>query len=135
MLRQDTSPIQFDTTRRMDNRSVLTSGKAGVVIPFSYAPLLRGDSASGRVAIDMQLAEMPKPLENMVIARGQAWFVPRPALPQFSGLDEYTHSYQGKDITTSGLLLIHPKSLATTITPKTPSPLSNSNLLSGHAIA
>jgi hypothetical protein len=102
MLRQSATPIQFDRTRRPDNRNVRTTGPAGVVIPVSVAPMLRGDSGSGRIQLSMELAEMPKPLENAVIGRAQAWFVPRPALPQFVGLDEYTHAFHGKTPTALG---------------------------------
>jgi hypothetical protein len=99
MIKQNAEPLQYGMTRRMDNVALRTSGNAGVVIPVAVAPLLRKDSASGRIAIQMELAEMPKPLENAVIARGQVWFVPRPSLPYYSGLDEYTHAYHGKSIT------------------------------------
>ena len=102
MLRQDTRPIEFGRTMRSDNVSLLTSGPAGKVIPVTFFPLLRGDSATGTIQIDMELAEMPKPLENAVIARCQAWAVPRPALPYWEGLDEFTHAYQGKNVTSLG---------------------------------
>jgi hypothetical protein len=95
MLRQDENPIAFDMTRRMDNCSVLTSFDAGVIAPVCYAPLLRGDSASGQININLALAEMPKPLENAVIARAQAWFWPKTADPRFSGIDEARHAYHG----------------------------------------
>lgn len=101
-VRQDTQPIQFGFTRRMDNTSIRTSGPAGVSIPLVAGPIFRGDSVAGRVLIDAELAEMPKPLENAVIAKAQFWVVPRPALPQFEGLDEYTHSYHGKTISRLG---------------------------------
>lgn len=102
MIKQNATPMEYGMTRRPDNVSLRTSGDAGVVIPVAVAPLFRKDSAAGRIAIQMELAEMPKPLENAVLARGQVWFVPRPALPQFSGLDEYTHSYHGKQVTNLG---------------------------------
>lgn len=95
-VKQASAPVPFDTTRRMDNASILSSGRAGVVQPVSFSNLHRGDSASGRVTLQVDLAEMPKPLENAVIARVQAWCIPRPALPQFAGIDEYTHAYHGK---------------------------------------
>lgn len=98
-VRQSDKAMAYDMTRRMDNASILTSGKAGVVLPFTVAPLFRGDSASGRMVLDLELAEMPRPVENAIIARAQVWCVPRPALPQFSGLDEYVHSYHGASIT------------------------------------
>lgn len=80
----------------------MTSGRAGKVVPLDYFPLLRGDSASGKVGIDLDLAEMPKPLLNAVTANFQAWFVPKSAHPQFSGLDEFMHAYQGDQIKALG---------------------------------
>jgi hypothetical protein len=101
MLRQDENPISFDVTRRMDNCSVLTSFDAGVVAPVCYAPLFRGDSASGQININLALAEMPKPLENAVIARAQAWFWPKSADPRFTGIDEARHAFHGTAMTRS----------------------------------
>jgi len=60
---------------------------------LGYAPILRGDSASGKVAIDLELAEMPRPLLNGVMMNVQAWFVFKTAHPQFSGRDEFIASY------------------------------------------
>lgn len=101
-MRQSTKPVQFDRTKRPDAANTMTSGRAGVVVPVGYAPLLAGDSASGRVVIDLQLKEMPRPLRNAVVGNIQAWFVPRSALPQFSGYDEFMHSRQGKVIKALG---------------------------------
>jgi hypothetical protein len=111
MVRQNAAPVEYNRSLRYDNVSCLTSVPAGVVAPITYAPLFRGDSATGRVDITAQLAEMPKPLENAVIMRAQAWFVPRPAFPQFAGVDDYAHSYQGKDITRLGASAATPPSL------------------------
>ena len=101
-VRQSTNPIEFDRSRRFDNVSALTSGNAGQVIPITVAPMHRGDSCSGRIEVSLELAEQPKPLKNAVLARLQAWFVPRPALPHFSGLDEVTAAFHGKDISALG---------------------------------
>jgi len=98
-VRQNTQPVAFDMTRRPDNVSVLTSTTAGVVCPVTYAPLLRGDSASGRVQMNLQLAEMTRPVNNAILARAQAWFVPRPALPLFTGVEDFVRSYEGKAAT------------------------------------
>lgn len=114
MLRQNQTPIQYDMTRRPENASILTSGRAGKVYPIAAFGLLRGDSASGRIDIGIELAEMPRPVENAILARAQVWCVPRPAFPQFSGLDEYTHSYQGKDIAQLGAANRTPPSLFNT---------------------
>jgi hypothetical protein len=107
--------MEYGTTVRPDNASILTSGRAGVVIPVSVIPMHRGDSASGRIDINMQLAEMPRPIENAVIGRGQVWVVPRPALPQFSGLTDYTHAWSGEDITALGQADRSPPSLFNTV--------------------
>lgn len=95
MARQSTTPVQFDLSTRRDDDVAMTSIRAGGVFPLGFVPLLRGDSASGKIAIDGQLGPMPRPLYNAVMARVQAWFVPKPAHPQFAGEDEFMHSYQG----------------------------------------
>lgn len=115
MLRQNANPMNYQTTRRPDNASILTTGRAGEVIPITAGPLLRGDSASGRIDIEAQLAEMPKPLENLVVMRAQAWVVPRPAFPQFESPAEYNHSYEGSDITKLGASSRTPPSLFSTV--------------------
>jgi hypothetical protein len=102
MARQSKTPVQFQRTTRRDDNVTMSSGRAGKVVPVTYFPLLRGDSASGRVAVDIELGEMPRPLLNGVIASFQAWFVPKSAHPQFSGMDEFMHSYQGEDIKALG---------------------------------
>lgn len=98
MARQAQTPVKFNRTTRKDSTTTMTSARAGVVAPIAYIPVLRGDSASGRVGIDIELGEMPRPLANGVVANFQAWFVPKSAHPQFSGPDEFMHSYQGEQI-------------------------------------
>ncbi|AXH73823.1 MAG: major capsid protein [Microviridae sp.] len=95
MARQNTAPVQFQRSVRDDNGILMTSGRAGIVMPLAYVPLLRGDSAAGRISVDMNLAEMPKPLLNAVFVNLQAWFVPKSAHPQFYGIDDFLYSYQG----------------------------------------
>lgn len=102
MARQSTSPVNFNRTTRTDENVIMTSGRAGNVQMLTYIPTLRGDSVSGRIGIDADLAEMPRPLRNSVIANFQAWFVPKTAHPQFSGMDEFIHSYQGEQISSLG---------------------------------
>lgn len=102
MARQSTTPVQFNKSTRKDTAVLMTSAKAGVVVPVGYVPLLPGDSASGRVGIDVQLKEMPKPLLNAVHANVQAWFVPKSAHPQFSGRDELLHAMTGDKIKALG---------------------------------
>lgn len=98
MARQSTTPVSFNQSTRKDTAVLMTSARAGVVVPVGYVPLLPGDSASGRVGIDIQLKEMPKPLLNAVHANVQAWFVPKSADPRFSGRDELMHAMTGEAI-------------------------------------
>lgn len=114
-VRQNALPVGYSMSRRPDNASILTTGKAGEVIPVSFAPLFRGDSVSGRIIVNMALAEMSKPIENAVIGRAQVWVIPRPALPQFGGIDEYVHSYHGTDATALGRAARTPASLFATV--------------------
>lgn len=98
MARQSTAPVQFNRTTRKDTAVLMSSARAGRVVPAGYIPLLAGDTASGRVGIDIQLKEMPRPLLNAVHANIQAWFVPKSAYPQFSGRDELNHARTGETI-------------------------------------
>lgn len=102
MARQSTTPMAFPMTTRKDNAVTMTSGEAGKVVLVDFIPVLRGDTVSGRFGIDIDLAEMPRPLLNAVTANVQAWFVPKSAYPQFAGYDEFMNSYQGKQITALG---------------------------------
>lgn len=102
MARQNTAPVSFNRSVRSDDGVLMSSGRAGDVRPVAYIPLLRGDSASGRISIDMNLAEMPRPLLNAVVANVQAWFVPKSAFPQFAGTDEFLNSYMGTNIEALG---------------------------------
>jgi hypothetical protein len=116
MVRQSDQAIAYDMTRRMDNASIITTGFAGQVIPVTFMPLHRGDSAAGRLDFGLELSEMPRPVENAIIARAQAWCIPRPAFAQFTGLDEYQHSFHGTDITQLGAAARTPPSYFNTTT-------------------
>ncbi|WP_198672071.1 hypothetical protein, partial [Pseudogemmobacter bohemicus] len=98
MARQSTTPVTFNRSVRNDRAVLMTSGRAGVVVPVGFIPLHAGDSCGGRVALDVELREMPKPLLNGVTANFQAWFVPKSAHPQFSGRDELLHARTGEPI-------------------------------------
>lgn len=102
MARQSTSPVSFARSVRPDTAVLMSSGRAGVVQPVCFIPLLAGDSCSGRVGIDVQLKEMPKPLLNGAWANMQAWFVPKSAHPQFPGRDELLHARTGVTIKSLG---------------------------------
>lgn len=100
MNRQNTTPIQHSRTRRRDIQMRATSGRAGKVMPVAYVNVLRGDRVSGRVDLDVRLAELAKPLMNGAIVKAHAWLVPKSAHPQFAGLDEFRASYSGGQIKT-----------------------------------
>ena len=102
MARQSSTPVPFEASMRPDNEVIMTSGRAGVVVPLGYIPILPGESLSGRVGVDIKLAEMPKPLLNGVVANVQAWAVPRSAFPQFPGRDELNHAMSGEMIKSLG---------------------------------
>lgn len=101
-MRQSTKAVEFNRSIRTDEVVLMTSGRAGKVVPVGYVPLLPGDSCAGRVGVDIQLGEMPRPLLNAVTANVQAWFVPKTAMPQFSGPDEIAHAFSGKPIRSLG---------------------------------
>lgn len=102
MARQSTTPVSFAPSTRPDEAVIMSSGRAGVVQPLGFIPLLAGDSCSGRVGFDLDLAEMPKPLLNAATANFQAWFVPKSSHPQFPGRDELMHSMTGQVIKSLG---------------------------------
>ena len=98
MARQSTTPVQFQRSTRKDTAVLMTSARAGVVVPIGFVPLLPGDSAAGRLAVDVQLKEMPKPLLNAVHANVQAWFVPKSAHPRYASKEELLHAFTGEKI-------------------------------------
>lgn len=99
--RQATQPVVYNKSVRKDAATLMTSGRAGKVYPLAYIPLLREDSASGRVAVEMALAEMPRPLLNAVFANFQAWFVPKEIDPRFASSHDAMAAYVGEDIETA----------------------------------
>lgn len=115
MARQSTTPVQFNRTSRPDTNTLMSSARAGVVNCAGYFPLYPGDSCSGKVGIDVDLAEMPRPLLNSVICNFQAWFVPKQCHPQFSGYDEYLAAFQGETIKTLGAADRDPPELFTVV--------------------
>lgn len=102
MARQSTAPVQFSKTKRAEKINTMSSARAGVVVPMAYAPLLAGDSASGRLVAEIRLKEMPKPLLNGTVANFQAWVIPKSAHPTFPGRDELMHARTGEVIKSLG---------------------------------
>lgn len=115
MARQSSTPVPYENSLRPDNRVVMTSGRAGVVVPLGYIPVLPGESVAGRVGIDLKLAEMPRPLVNAVVANFQSWFAPKTAFPQFPGRDELNHAMTGDPIKSLGAADRSPPPFFTTI--------------------
>lgn len=116
MARQSSTPVPYEASMRPDSEVIMTSGRAGVVVPVGYIPVLPGESMSGRVGIDIKLAEMPRPLLNAVAANVQAWFVPKSAMPQFPGRDELNHAMTGEPIKSLGASDRTPPAYFSTIT-------------------
>ena len=102
MARQSSTPVAFKKSTRKDTAVLMSSARAGVVVPVGYIPLLPGDSASGSLGVDVALKEMPKPLLNAVMCNVQAWYVPKSAHPQFPGRDELMHAMTGEAIKALG---------------------------------
>lgn len=115
MARQSSTPVPYENTLRPDNRVAMTSGRAGVVVPLGYIPVLPGESVGGSVGCDLKLAEMPRPLLNAVVANFQAWLVPKTAMPQFPGRDELNHAMTGEVIKSLGAADRSPPPFFTTI--------------------
>ena len=108
MARMSNTPVQFNRTTRPHIVNRMTSGRAGECMIIDYAQLYRGDSASGRVMVQAELAEMPRPLLNGVMANVQAWFVPKSAHPRFEGHTDFVPAWRGADIETIGGPRTHP---------------------------
>lgn len=101
-MRQSMSPVQFNRSTRVDTGNIRTSGRAGVVVPVGFLPVLVGDSVGGSVGIDIALAEMDRPLDVGVYAKFQSWFIPKTADPRFSGRDEFMAAMTGNPVKALG---------------------------------
>lgn len=102
MARQATAPVTFSRSTRKDEGVLMSSGMAGVVTPILIIPLLKGDSLSGQMAVDVDLGLMPRPLMNPVFCNVQCWFVPKASFPRFAGTDEFLNSYTSTKIRALG---------------------------------
>lgn len=92
-----TSPIAVEKSIRAEQVRVLTSCKAGKVVPVTYIPLLREDRVSrGSVTIKLDMAETIHPLMNAVNVTAYAHIVPFLAFERFGGsMETLNRSYQG----------------------------------------
>lgn len=90
-----TAPIAVEKSVRGDEIRVLTSCKAGKIVPVSYIPVLREDRVSrGRVRLALQMDETVHPLMNAVNVTAYAHFVPFLAFERFGGMETFNRSYQ-----------------------------------------
>lgn len=83
--RQHTAPRKVKKTKRNHPLVTLTSLPAGKQVPVAFIPILREDSARGRVAIKFDMMETSELLMNPIRVYGEAWLVPHLADPRFGG--------------------------------------------------
>lgn len=92
-----TSPLDVPLSVRPDNARGLSSGRAGVVQPLHYIPVLREDKLSGSFRLNIKTREMPRLLANPINVEVRADFVPFLAFERFGGsLDKFNDSYIGR---------------------------------------
>lgn len=92
-----TSPIDVEKSVRGDEIRVLTTCKAGKIIPVLYSPLLREDRVSrGQISLRLEMKETVHPLMNAVNVTAYAHFVPYMAFERFktNGMDAFNRSYK-----------------------------------------
>jgi hypothetical protein len=59
--------------------------KAGVITPVAFFPLLREDSARGRIALQVRMAEALHTIINPIRVRASVYLVPKSAMTRFNG--------------------------------------------------
>lgn len=98
-----TSPITTEKSVRRDRKRVLTSAKAGKIVPLAFVPLLREDRVSrGRMRINVEMMETAETLMNAIHVNVYAHFVPFLAFDRFNGMDQFNRSYKGIPETEGG---------------------------------
>lgn len=91
-----TSPITVEKSLRKERLRVLTSSRAGKIVPLAYFPLLREDRiASGQMRVRLEMAETAEMLMNAINVTVFAHFIPFLAAPRFKGMDDFNRSYSG----------------------------------------
>lgn len=98
-----TAPISTEKSVRRDRKRVLTSSKAGKIVPLAFVPLLREDRVSrGRMTINVEMMETAEMLMNAIHVNVYAHFVPLLAFERFNGMDQFNRSYKGIPETEGG---------------------------------
>lgn len=97
-----TTPVVAEKSLRGEEVRVLTTCRAGKIVPVTYIPMLREDRVSrGSIRLRFEMAETLYPLMNAVNVTAFAHFVPFTALRDdagnyvFDGMDDFNRSYQG----------------------------------------
>ena len=91
-----TTPLTPRRSTRIDQKTVITSGNAGKIIPVACIPLLREDGVKrSRMQIAVEMMETAETLFNGVNVTVNAHLVPKLAFDRFNGMDDLNRSYQG----------------------------------------
>jgi len=91
-----TTPLTPKRSTRIDQKTVITSGNAGKIIPVACIPLLREDGVKrSRMQIATEMMETAETLFNGVNVTVNAHLVPKLAFDRFNGMDDLNRSYQG----------------------------------------
>jgi len=91
-----TTPLTPKRSTRIDQKTVITSGNAGKIIPVACIPLLREDGVKrSRMQIAVEMMETAESLFNGVNLTVNAHLVPKLAFDRFNGMDDLNRSYQG----------------------------------------
>jgi len=91
-----TTPLSPKRSTRIDQKTVITSGNAGKIIPVACIPLLREDGVKrSRMQIAVEMMETAETLFNGVNVTVNAHLVPKLAFDRFNGMDDLNRSYQG----------------------------------------
>lgn len=91
-----TTPLTPKRSTRIDQKTVITSGNAGKIIPVACIPLLREDGVKrSRMQIAVEMMETAETLFNGVNVTVNAHLVPKLAFDRFNGMDDLNRSYQG----------------------------------------
>lgn len=91
-----TTPLVPKRSTRIDQKTVITSGNAGKIIPVACIPLLREDGVKrSRMQIAVEMMETAETLFNGVNVTVNAHLVPKLAFDRFNGMDDLNRSYQG----------------------------------------
>lgn len=78
-------PFKIQKSRRPDRWRGLTSVNPGLLCPIAYFPLLREDSISGKLVVQVKSDETVRVILNPVQVFVSAWLVPKSALDRFGG--------------------------------------------------